>query len=334
MSIKKIIISFLLLISFVYGQSGIEPHEIERAGQSGWQFLKINGDARQAAMGSALTAIGKGDANSVFGNPAALAQVNNMDVVFNRANWIADIGYNSISIAKNFNSIGFFALHLANVDYGSIPETINSVIVGEDRTEAIVTGRTYTASDIAIGLSYARRITEQLSVGGSVRWIRETIAEVSMDNWAVDIGTLFYTGFRSLRLGLAARNFGPDSHFFGFSEEYQSEPVDVKMPLDFRFGIAMDFLDTQDSPHILTLALEATHPNDESEKLHFGTEYTFNNILSIRGGYKFNYDEESFTFGFGINYPISDYEIKVHYAYVDFGDLKNVHMFTLGLGLE
>lgn len=332
MKIYKIILILGIFLSCLYAQSGIEPYEVERAGQSGWQFLKINGDAKQAAMGSAFTALGQGDANSIFGNPAALTNVSNIDIVFNRTNWIADIGYNSISVAKNFDAIGFFAVHLANVDYGSIAETINSPIAGEDRTEAVITGRTFTASDLAIGVTYARKITEQLSVGGNVRWIRETIAEVSMTNWAIDVGTLFYTGYRSLRLGVVARNFGPDSHFFGFSEEYQSEPVDVKMPLDFRFGVAMDFFDEQGSPHLLTLSLEANHPNDTEEKLHFGSEYKFNNIFSIRGGYKFNYDEESFTFGLGIQYPVLDYNLKVHYAYVDFGDLKNVHMFTLGIG--
>ncbi len=331
MSITKIISSLFLIITVSYGQSGIKPYEVERVGQSGWQFLKINGDARQAAMGATFTALGSGDANSTFGNPAAITNVENIDIIFNRTNWIADIGYNSFSIAKNFDAFGYFAIHLANVDYGSIPETINSVITGEGRTEAVVTGRTFNASDLAIGISYARRITEQLSIGGSARWIRETIAEVSMDNWAIDVGTLFYTGYRNLRLGVAARNFGPDSHFFGFSEEFQSEPVDVKMPLDFRFGVAMDFFDTSPGPHLLTIAIEANHPNDDKEKIHFGSEYSFNKVFFIRGGYKINYDEESFTFGLGINYPVLDYFIKVHYAFVDFGDLNNVHMFTLGV---
>lgn len=332
MKLKKIIMILFMIFSIVNGQSGIQPYELERVGQSGWQFLKINGDARQAAMGATYTALGNGDANSTFGNPAGLTNVSDIEAIFNRTNWIADIGYNSISFAKSFESIGYFALHLANVDYGSIPETINSEIAGEDRTEAVLTGRTFTASDLAIGISYARKITEQLSIGGSAKWIRETIAEVSMDNWAIDVGTLFYTGYRSLRLGIVARNFGPDSHFFGFNEEFQSEPVDVKMPLDFRFGIAMDFFDSSPSPHLLTLALEANHPNDGKEKIHIGTEYTFQKIFSIRGGYKINYDEESFAFGLGINYPVLDYNIKIHYAYVDFGDLKSVHMFTLGIG--
>ena len=41
--------SLLLLPCRLDAQPGIGPSDIERVGQSGWQFLKINGDARQAA---------------------------------------------------------------------------------------------------------------------------------------------------------------------------------------------------------------------------------------------------------------------------------------------
>jgi hypothetical protein len=67
----------LLMLSTapVRAQIGIAPNDIERVGQSGWQFLKINGDPRQAAMGGAFTAISHGDANAVFGNAAALDEM-------------------------------------------------------------------------------------------------------------------------------------------------------------------------------------------------------------------------------------------------------------------
>ncbi|MEW6194477.1 MAG: PorV/PorQ family protein [Bacteroidota bacterium] len=319
--------------AILFAQSGIEPYKIERTGQSGWQFLKINGDARQAALGNSYTALAEGDANSVFGNPAAIVNVKNVDVALNRTNWIADIGYQSIAVVKNFEGIGVVGISIANIDYGDIPETINSPISGENRTETVVTGNTFTATDIAVGITYARSITDRLSVGGSIRWMRESIADVSMNNWSLDIGTLFYTGFRSLRIGFSARNFGPDSHLIGFNEELQSEPQDIKMPLDFRLGVAMDFFDEPESKNLLTVSFDGNHPNDGTEKFRVGVEYTFNKIFSVRAGYKFNYDEENFTFGAGIEYPVYDYKLSVHYAYVDFGILEQVHMFTVGFSL-
>lgn len=330
------LVTFISIISsgWVFAQSGISPYKIERVGQSGWQFLKLNGDARQAACGNTYTALSGGDANSVFGNPAALAAVENMNVALNKTNWIADIGYQSAAFAYNLKDIGVLAVSIANIDYGDIPETINSPIAGENRTETLVTGKNFTASDIAIGITYTRTITDRLSVGGSIRYIKETIADVEMSNWSLDVGTLFYTGFRSLRIGFTARNFGPDSRLVRFNEELQSEPEDIKMPLDFRLGVAMDFMDEPGSKNIITVSLDGNHPNDGPEKMRLGVEYTFDKMFSLQGGYKFNYDEESYTVGAGVQYPFYGNMLKINYAFVDFGVLKQVHMFTIGFGLQ
>ncbi len=325
-----ITVAVICLSARVYTQTGIPPRDIERVGQSGWQFLKINGDARASGMAGAFTAISLGNANAVFGNPAALADVTEYDVQLNTMKWIADISHQSVALAVNLGDFGVVGVSLATLDYGDIPETINSPILGENSTTPLVTGNVFSARDIAAGCSYARKITDRLSIGGNFRWMRQKIAELAMNNWSLDVGTLYYTGYRSLRVAIAARNFGPDSKFGGWSEEYQTESDNVRMPLDLRAGIAMDFLDEKDSPHLITVVIEGDHPNDGREKFHIGASYTFDNIFSVRGGYKFNYDEQRFTFGAGVSYPVAGVLSTINYAYVDFGALTQVHMFSLG----
>lgn len=317
----------------LYAQSGIATNGIERAGQSGWQFLKINGDARQAAMAGAFTAMSHGDASAIFGNPACLADVKGYDVQVNALKWVADIGHQSVALAVNIGDIGVVGASIAMLNYGDIPETIN-LSTGGSGTTLMVTGNTFTANDFAAGVSYARNITDKLSVGGNVRWMRQTIAELSMTNWSLDIGTIYRTGFRNLRIAVTARNFGPDSRFGGWSEVYQQESDNVRMPLDFRAGMAMDFLDDEQSPHLLTVIVEGDHPNDGREKFHVGVSYCFDKIFFLRGGYKFNYDVQRYTFGAGVSYPIGALRATVNYAYVDFGELTQVHMFSLGFSFE
>ena len=332
MNSKKIFLAVLVQIIIVfnsYGQSGISPSNIERAGQSGWQFLKINGDARQAALGGAFTAIGKGDASSIFGNPASLSDVENIDAQINMLEWVADISYQSLAVAYNLWDFGVIGASVAMLNYGDIQETINAPS-GTSGTVPVITGNMFTANDLVAGLSFAKKITENLSIGGNVRWLRQKIAELSMSNWSLDFGTLYYTGFRSLRIAITARNFGPDSQFGGWSEEYQTESDNVRMPLDFRAGIAMDFLDEPGSQHLLTVIAEGDHPNDGREKFHIGLSYAYDEIFFVRGGYKFNYDVQKFTFGAGITYPIGVTIGTINYAYVDFGELSQVHMFSLG----
>ena len=323
------LVCFLLLTALGNAQSGIEPSKIERAGQSGWQFLKINGDARQAAMAGAFTAISNGDANAVFGNPATLADVKNIDVEISTMEWIADITHQSAAVAYNLGSIGVIGASVARLSYGDIPETINASLESGG-TEPVITGRMFTASDVAAGFSFARKITDKLSVGGSFRWMQEQIAELSMNNWSLDFGTMYYTGYKSLRIAITARNFGPDSRFGGWSEEYQTESDNVRMPLDVRAGIAMDFLNEEGGPHMLTVVFEGDHPNDGTEKFHLGASYAFNNMFFLRCGYKFNYDVQRFTFGAGVAYTIAGIPSTINYAYVDFGELTQVHMFSLG----
>ncbi len=323
-------IAVIFFAATVHAQSGIAPNNIERVGQSGWQFLKINGDARQAGMAGAFSAIARGNANAVFGNPAALADVTSYDVQLNAMEWLADISHQSVALAATIGDVGVVAVSLATLDYGDIPETINSPITGGSGTTPLVTGSVFTARDIAAGFSYARKITDNLSIGGNFRWMRQTIAELSMNNWSFDVGTLYYTGYRSLRVAITARNFGPDSRFGGWSEKYQTESDNVRMPLDLRAGIAMDFLDEKDSPHLLTIVVEGDHPNDGLEKFHAGASYSFDNSFFIRTGYKFNYDEQRFTFGAGVSYPVAGVLSTINYAYVDFGALTQVHMFSIG----
>ena len=322
-------ISIFFLTDLINPQSGISPNYIERAGQSGWQFLKINGDARQAALGGAFTAISNGNASSIFGNPASLSDVKNIDVQVNVMEWVADISYQSLAFAYNLDEWGVVGASIAMLNYGDIPETINAS-TGTSGTIPIITGNMFTANDIAAGISYSKKITENLSVGGNVRWMQQKIAELSMQNWSLDFGTIYYTGLRSLRIAITARNFGPDSRFGGWSEEYQTESDNVRMPLDFRAGIAMDFLDEPGSSHILTVIAEGDHPNDGVEKFHLGVSYAFDGTFFVRGGYKFNYDVQKFTFGAGVTYPIGGTIGTINYAYVDFGELTQVHMFSLG----
>ena len=322
---------FILSASALRAQIGIAPNDIERVGQSGWQFLKINGDPRQAAMGGAFTAISSGDANAVFGNPAAIADVEKYDLQLNTVRWIADIKHQSAALAANWEGIGVLALSFVALDYGEIPETVNALISGEDRTEAAVTGNFFSAQDLAVGLSYSRKITNKLALGGSVRWLQQKIAELNMTNWSLDFGTVYYTGFKSLRLAMSARNFGPDSHLTGWSEQYQAEPDDIRMPIDFRVGVAMDFLQEKEGSHLLTVALDGDHPNDGPEKFHLGAEYNFERKLAVRAGFRFNYEEQGVTLGAGLNYAVSSLQGTANYAFVDFGALSQVHMFSFGI---
>ena len=173
------IVVFVLVLNQGFSQEpieGIPATEIQRNGISGWQFLKINVDAKSAAMGNTMASIGRGDASSVFANPSAIVGVENMELYSGTMSYVADISYNALSFVKNLGSIGYVGFSVAALDMGDIPETINSPI--GDRTEYLVTGRNYSGGDLAAGLTFARQVSDKLSVGMNARYIQETIDDL------------------------------------------------------------------------------------------------------------------------------------------------------------
>jgi len=115
-------------------------------------------------------------------------------------------------------------------------------------------------------------------------------------------------------------NFGPDMRFI--KEEYP-------LPINFKFGGAINFIESE--YHRATLSMEGSHPSDNLEKYSTGIEYTFRDMFSLRMGQKFQLDAGGFSAGAGVLLPISDWNIRMDYAYFDFGVLESVHRFTLGM---
>jgi hypothetical protein len=319
---------------------GVHPMEYSQVGTAGWQFLKLPTNARTAAMGGILSALGYGDAMSALTNPAALADVTSLDVMFSYMDWVADIKFSTASVVKDLGIWGIIGVNFAFVDYGEMIRTENIEFYNAGGSSIGVFPVTeglglFSANDLAIGLSYARQITDKLQVGGNLRFLQERLDDATTNNWSLDIGTMYYTGFKSLRIAMVGKNFGPDAEFVSFEERIGIEPVRVKMPFYLALGGAMEIIEKQkDNNHRLTLAAEYALPNDSEEKINIGTEYAFSEMLFLRAGYRFNYDVEGLTLGAGLNYSMIGMRLKVDYAFLDFGLLNQVHMFTLGLSFN
>ncbi|MFQ6009363.1 MAG: PorV/PorQ family protein, partial [Candidatus Zixiibacteriota bacterium] len=188
-------------------------------------------------------------------------------------------------------------------------------------------------------------LTSRFAFGGSVKYLGERIHNEKSAGFAFDFGTLLYTGFRSLRLGMSITNMGPELRFTGpdlvvgydaqngeganhpVGAELKTTPYDL--PMTFRVGAAYDIDMGPNS--ILTLSGELKHPNDNNQQVALGAEFGFNDRFFLRGGHKFNYDEEGLTLGGGLNTPISNgTRIIIDYAWQDFGRLRTAHRFSVG----
>jgi hypothetical protein len=179
------------------------------------------------------------------------------------------------------------------------------------------TGENFTCSEYYGGISLATDLTDKFSAGLTAKYLSSYLFndEIGAKGWAIDIGTMYRSGFHSMRFGMAITNFGPDIKYIE-----ESHPL----PINFRAGIAMEVLETVN--HMVTVAFEGSHPNDNVERANLGVEYWFNSFLALRGGYRFEYDDEQWSVGGGVN--IKKGMIRVDYALSHFEYLTDVHRIT------
>jgi len=341
---KKIVLSLIIFITCFYVNkiSAQADTEISRVGTTAAAVLKIAPGARSLGMGSAYVAVSD-DIYSTYYNPAGITRANgNSQVAFNHSSWLADVNYD-------------FAAGSINIDgLGTLFATFSSLSVPKDQVRTTEypegDGRTWGANSLVIGVGYARSLTDRFSIGFHVKYIQETIWNSSASGIGLDVGTYYITPFNDLVIGASVSNFGTKMQLAGrdlqinvnpngttqsgpnnIPGQYSSEKNDL--PLNFRVGLSMNVVNTRFFR--LKAAVDAVHPNDNKEYLNTGLEFSYNEMIFLRGGYKallLPNSEQGLTLGVGINYDLTpDLEFTFNYAYGDYGRLDNIQYFDIGL---
>jgi hypothetical protein len=320
----------LLLLNFCLTTAG-KAQESVKLGQTGMQFLSVVSDARAAAMANAVTTLPMGS-SSLFFNPAGMSESGFLDIAISHNQWIADIKHTTFSLSfKPSGNLGIFGLSVQSVDYGEI---LGTVVANNDQQYEDI--GTIKVSALAIGLGYAKALTDQFSAGAGIRWVKQDLGQSiipsdssttkvsnKLNPLVFDFGTSFKTGFKSLTFGMSVRNFASEVKYAAESFE---------LPLTFTVGISMDmmdFIDDRSLVHSLLVSVDAVHNRDYREQLYLGAEVNLLNFLAIRGGYITNSDEDKATFGFGL----SQKGLSFDYAYTPFGVFDKVQRFTLRFAL-
>ena len=104
------------------------------------------------------------------------------------------------------------------------------------------------------------------------------------------------------------------------SLKYLEESFDL--PLIFNLGISMNVLyvwNIDSKGQSLIISADATHPRDYPEQVNvLGAEYTFMQIVSLRGGYMFVNDVNSVTAGVGVHKDIGGVNLGIDYSWDSF----------------
>jgi hypothetical protein len=118
---------------------------------------------------------------------------------------------------------------------------------------------------------------------------------------------------------------------------YKIDAAAYELPSSLEIGVSYAPIMTESN----SLQLSSTFQNNNfsGDQYKLGAEYTYNNLISIRGGYTMapDYDKDNFiyglTAGFGINYEIEGVRVRFDYAYRDVKYFDSNHVFALTFGM-
>lgn len=340
---KSKVIGFVLILLFSVNSSALAQRlssaGISKVGTTVAQFLKIDVSARAIGMGGSFIAISN-DVSAIYSNPSGLARINGYEAMFTHTNWLGDTQYDFGAMSFNMGSAGALGIMVSSFSSGDMAVT---TVENPDGT-----GELFNTQDILIGLSYARNLTDNFTIGFSGKYISQKLWHMTASTLALDVGLLFNTPFWGVNMGASIRNFGANMQLSGRDTKFARDPdnrntgnVDVvnaeyemqqyPLPLYFQVGLARTFQLNDDNA--LTLAIDAVTPNDNFEAVNGGFEYAWNGSVFLRAGYKslFQQDsEEGMTAGIGFNLRMEgSTKIQIDYAYAGYGRFDNVQRFSL-----
>lgn len=335
----KTLLCTLLLTSVVHTLAVSQG--VTKVGTTAAKFLSIPVGARAVGMGGAFAALAN-DVSALYWNPAGTARMYQTEALFAYADWIADIRFNYGGAVVPIEGFGTVGVSFTSLSMDDMERTTELQPEG--------TNQFFSAGSFAIGVSYARNLTDWFSIGGTVKYINEHIWNSSATGVAVDVGTLFSTPFPGVTFGAGIANFGTKMNITGddllipvgvSNNNGSNQNInarlatdDFDLPLTLRIGIAYQPIIDEDQ--LLTLAVDAYHPNDNAESINLGGEYAlFRRIVAVRAGYKgigLRDREEEFTLGAGVNYEITPgVRLRFDYGFQKFGRLSNVNNFAIGI---
>ena len=311
-----------LLLTFA-----VPVHAVEKRGSAAAKFLTLDSNARIAGLASSASSFTDLGAFAALTNQAGMVFVEgNGAVGVSYTKYFAEMTLFSAALVWNLGDNGAIGLGIQSLMSGDIPFT-----TATDPTHLFDTaGKNFTVTGMAIGPSYARRLTDSFSVGGSAKFVSEgtsgTTTDRNVTTFAFDAGTIYTTDWHKFRIGATFQNFGPDMQFILDSNAKQT------LPTTFRIGFAGEPA-TLPVGSVMVSA-EIWKLREFDSVLNFGIEYWLNDYVASRVGWKAGYsgsEDEGVSAGAGFRFAQGVYNITFDYAYTQFTLLDDLHRISVGL---
>ncbi len=341
---KKSLILLAVLVLLAGLTTSLYAGAGNRTGTNGAAELLIPVGTRDLAMGGATIAMTRG-VEALYWNPAGVAKItNSVGVYFSHMSYIADIGVDYGAVSANFEGIGVLSLNIKSLSIGDIIETTTQDPDG--------TGKTFSPQFFTVGLTYSRQLSDRIAVGLTSHLITERMADVSATGVAFNVGVIYdnLASIDGLSLGVVAKNIGPEMSFSGSGLNRQASVVGqnrgpayytinaapFELPSTLEFGLGYKRNIDGSNAFLLGMAFQNNNYSDDEYKL--GAEYSYQDVLFVRGGGNFSQAESETqylfgpTFGAGVHTALGTIDVTFDYAFRSVDIFENNHVFSLKLG--
>ena len=309
-------LSGILLLGLVLLSSSLCWGANSKVGTTAYGFLKIDPSARSTGMGGAFVGLSN-DESALYYNPAGLVQIETKRFFTTYNNYLTDIQSGFLGYVHPYSENIRLGLSICYFNYGSFIKTD-----GQGTNLG-----TFGASDFALALSIAKRISPKFSLGGTGKLIYEKFDKYSSDALALDGGFLYVLGDGRTRIGGVGQNIGVQLK--GATQSFKDP-----LPASIKLGISHHM---RELPLIITI--DATKPFDNDIFFNLGGEFTALKPLYLRVGwssfgknFKTDSDKDNlagFAAGFGVTWKVYRFD----YAYSSYADLGGVHKISISGGI-
>lgn len=336
-----------ILVTAALAAMMVLPFGLAAISQGSLLFLTFEPGARANGMGRAYSAVAD-DAYAPWWNPGATAFNRKTQLAGTHTPWLQgagtgfdDIFYEYLGWNQYFDGIGNLNVHLTLLDAGTQPQTDEAGNYLGD----------FHSFDFAAAFGYSYEVlAKKLGVGANFKLMYSYLGpgtgntedDGSAFAFAFDLGAKYKDLFvPGLDAALVIQNIGPNVTFV---DQSQSDPL----PMTFRAGAAYRVMDNPMGKFTVSAEASKILANDDPLFQRFvtgwehidetifgaGAEYTYLELLSLRGGYFVDSAGSIVgpSFGAGVQYKFDNrYKLTADFAMITAGDLTDYNkVFSIG----
>jgi hypothetical protein len=310
----------------------------QSVGKYAGEFLSLGVGGRALGLGGAHAALAT-DATGGYWNPAALARLVYPEALLMHDERFGNlINYDVATVALPYGTDASVGVTLLRLGVDGIPDTRNAWLdangnrIFDDNNRPEYDKVTYfNSADWAVYLSYAKQVSQDLSIGANIKLIRRDLADHSATGIGFDVGIL-YSPLTDLYLGLNAQDITTTFVSWSTGRNELITPT-LKLGTAYfielfggRFAPALDVDIRFENRRFASVANVGPISLDPRA----GVEFDYNQLFALRLGYS---DIKQMTFGAGVHLK----KLDIDYSFAQFGaanNLGNTHRISVRLILQ